>query len=251
MSFWKSDRFEYFRQPHIIVIVIICLVVIVGAFYTGFRRITKISEQAAKPTEQKCLTYISDEHLCKFVANSETEGFNNNVSVTTTSGNNSLTITSIETETPDRIHSVTTNGSYELSEYVLYDDQGYIKDFTDGKWANYTDSEYAATEAGITYDFSAESTEDVIEFRDNYKRIGMEGCGDRNCHKYQIIDPEDDSLKTFVWFDDKDYLIRRYQMSDETSTQNTEYHYEEVNVEIPTDIKSVSEEELNALIEKL
>lgn len=251
MSFWKSERFEYIRQPHIVAIIVVCVLVIAGALFTAFRRVGDAVQEAKKPTEQRCLQYINDDPLCKFIATSETEGFTNVISTTTTTSENSLIINTLRSESPDKIHSITTNGDIVLSEYILYDANGYVKDTSDDQWVSFVEQDFTPSPAYIIYDLTADNTEDVIQFRDKYTYIGKEPCNGLTCYKYRIDDSEDPELTTYLWFDDQDYLMRRHQISDGTNTDNIQYSYEEVKIEVPTTLKQVSQEQLDSLVDRI
>lgn len=249
MSFRDSDRFEYIRQPHIIVLLVLALVIVIGAVYTGWRRLDSLNTQTTTSTEQKCLTFISDQDLCKFIDASETDGFSNYVSVTTETDESSYSITVLEVETPNRMKSVTTDGIRETNAYILLDADTYAKDYTDGGWGKFTDLDYVPDEGGLTYDMSTEASSDVVLFRDSYRRVATEPCGGLTCFKYQINDANNPTATSYIWFDNQHYLVQRYQSFDETDNLNIQYDYKPVSVSAPSPVKSVTEDEIMQLLE--
>lgn len=243
-----SERFEYIKQPHVLALIILCVLVIGAAVFTGARRIADINRRASLDTETACFEQVDDADLCRFVAASQNSGFSNYKSVTTETAENSLSITTHEVEKPDHMRSVTTSGSEEISAYTMIAADAYVKDYSDGVWAVYTDPDYQPEGASLEYDFAAYDSPDAVEFRDNYQRAGHEPCGQLTCYKYKVFDPEDPDTLTFLWFDDKDYLIRRLQSTGGGNSINIEYSYLPITIEPPYPTKSVDEQTFSALL---
>lgn len=243
-----SDRFEYVKQPHILALIVVSILIIGGAIYTGVRRIADISRRASLDTETACLEQIGDADLCRFAAVSQKSGFSNFKSVTTETAENSVRVTTLEVEKPDHMRSVTVSGGKETSAYVMIGADAYVKDYSDGVWAAYTDPDYQPEADLIEYDFSAPGSPDTVEFRDNYQAEGSEPCGELTCFKYRVLDPEDPDAATFLWFDDQDYQIRRLQTTDSGNTVDIQYSYLPVNIDPPAPVKPVDEQTFTALL---
>lgn len=247
-----SDRIEYLKQPHIIVLMVFIILVIFGAIFTATRKATQLKNNPADTTEAACQLFISDENLCKFAAASERSTEKSYRSVLTLVDNSGTTITTTDYENIDRSKWTIQQNGQQIDAFILYDADGYVFDKSDGVWAHYRDPEFAPTLGDSTlevYDFSSAESEDVQEFRDRYKFVREEDCGELTCFKYQITIEGDENTKAFMWFDTKDYLLRRYQTIGKDSTTNTQYIYEDISISVPDKIKTVSEDEFNKLLE--
>lgn len=250
MSFWKSDRYEYVRQPHILALLAIGLIVLVGALYTGISRLQDQQRRSTLPADVACMELVSDEALCRFAAASEESASLSYKSVTTTVSGTETTVVFTEYENPDRISMLTQVNGQETDAFMLLDADNYARDYSDGMWAHYRDEGFEATAATAqSFDFSSEFSADVMEFRDNYVRMGTEPCDDRTCYKYRISSSEDTTQDLYIWFDDVDYLIRRYEITNEQAASTTQYTYSPVKLTAPATVKELDEEAFTALIE--
>lgn len=97
----------------------------------------------------------------------------------------------------------------------------------------------------VDLDEPAEETEkDVPEDKTVYKKIGKEACGNLQCFKYQIIDPEAQPTdKQFIWFDDKDYQMRRFTVESADGVNDTTFEYAGVTVKVPSPAKELGPNE--------
>lgn len=252
MNSGDSDRFEYIKQPHIIVLAVLAVLVIAGALFTANRRVAEINNQAETPTEIACMKFVGDARLCKFASVSESSASRSYRSVLTVVDDSGTTITTTDYENVDRSNwSIQQNGQ-EVDSFILLDADGYIRDPADGAWAHYKDPEFTPTDGDSTldqYDFTSEDSEDVAEFRDRYKFVGEESCGDLTCFKYQVTLEGDEASTVYMWFDKDEYLLRRYQTQNTTTTTNTQYTYGNISIAAPSPVKTVSEDEFNKLLE--
>ena len=244
-----SERFEYVKQPHIIGLLALIILLVGIAIFTGTKRIGEINKNAGKTTEQRCVDYVNDRELCRFIAVQETAGFSNYISTTVEITDGQELTTTLEVESPDRMRSVTTELVAERQAYVQLDTTSYVKDYADGIWATYTDPTYTPETNSIVYDFSSATSEDTVLFRDNYLYVGSEACGSLTCLKYQVKDSERPNATAFLWFDNQSYLIQRYQSLDGTSQVETRYVYQPVTITAPSPVKTVSEDEIMQLLE--
>lgn len=249
MSLWKSDRFEYLRQPHIIAALLLAAAIVGLAVYTGVNRLHDRDRLLNLPTAEACTELVGDADLCRFAAVSEAAA-NSPYTSTTTSVSDSGKTTIVHTvaESPDRMRTIAQEDGRETSAFMLLDADNYVRDYADsGIWAHYRDETFEPLASTIEkYDFSTATSQDVLEFRDGYKRQGEEPCDDRVCLKYEIT--SDDEGQIFVWFDTDEFRLRRYQLFDETGTHTTQYSYEPVTLLPPTPVKEVDEETFITLL---
>jgi hypothetical protein len=252
MGFRDSDRLEYLKQPQIIALMLLIVLVIAGALFTAGKKIIDINRRTAAGTEAACLEFIDDPDLCKFAAASESTAQRSYRSVMTVVEDSSTAVTTTDYENADRSRWVVQLNGQETDAFIMLDADGYVRDRNNGDWAHYHDDSFAPTDSTATiekFDFTKADSEDVKEFRDNYRRVGEESCGDLECYKYEIVLKDDEDSKILLWFDKNEYLLRRYQTQETASSTNTQYSYEPVSITAPSPVRTVSEEEFNAFLE--
>lgn len=114
------------------------------------------------------------------------------------------------------------------------------------------------TKAGETWykqtakDTEKETEDQKIEFKEpakkegeteeaknttTYIKLGKEKCGKLMCFKYEMLDSSAPNQKQTIWFDDKDYQLRK--TSD--GTTETAFEYEGVSVKAPSPVKELAE----------
>lgn len=247
MSFRDSNRLEYFRQPHVLLVCALLILVCVAAIFTGARRIQQMQDAASASTYDACRQYVTDETLCRFAQANEAAG-SENYSVTSTTTNGETTeISTVQIANADQMKAITLQGSKEVESYVIINATTYVKDYQDNVWAKYEDPEFIPSEGSIQYDFTNANSEDVIEFRDRYSNKGTESCGEMTCHRYEVHYPDSEAT-TIIWFDTENFLLRRYQTTDNQVTTNSQFSYGNVEVKAPTPTKDVSAEEIESYL---
>lgn len=248
----NSERLEYIRQPHVILLIVAVILVVGTAMYLAVTRLQDRSRRASLPANQACAELVKDEELCRFAAVSESNSGHGYKSISTEVDATNTTITTTEFENSNRMASYLFVNGKEEAAYILLEADSYIRDYTDNTWAHLHDTEYEPMEIAShikKYDFTSETSADVIDFRDNYELVNQEPCENRTCLKYKVTMPEDPSTQIFIWFDTEQYLIRRYQTISETLTTNTEYSYGAFTINTPAPIKEVDVETFNSLLE--
>lgn len=73
-----------------------------------------------------------------------------------------------------------------------------------------------------------------------YKLIGKEACGSLTCFKYDVVDSASEDKQT-IWFDDKDYKLRK--QVHETTDGKTEMtlEYDKVSITTPSPVVELAE----------
>ncbi len=248
MEFRETNRREYLRQPHVIIIGIIILCVIAAALISGVRRVQQMQRAANGDVFDACSEFVPDEILCRFAASNQSKGSANSIVTTTTTNGEKTEVTTIEIESPDRMKSVSLDGLQEIEAYIILDAVTYVKDLDENIWAMYTDSEFTPSEDSVNYDFTSANAQDVIEFRDRYTYKGTESCDDRTCHKYEIIDTTQPDTTTSMWFDTEEFLLRKYATISSEFTSQTQFRYQDVKISAPSPTREVTESELEAYL---
>lgn len=241
-KFWKSNKLEYFRQTHVLIITVIVFVAVVAAFTTGVIRIVSRNNLSQKPTYEACRNFIDDEALCKFAASNENAGKKEYVIHSTATNGPTSEITTIEVESSDKIKSTTLNGLTETEAFIVIDSKTYVKDKSDNTWAMYDDPDFQPSEETIKYDFTIETSADVQDFKNNYEYQSKEPCGDLTCYKYEVSGEEGQT--NFIWFDDEEFLIRRQLTTTVEATTNSQFEYKDVIIQAPSPTKTVTEDQL-------
>ncbi len=251
MSHSTGDRFEYIKQPHIIMLLLVVLCAIGFAVYSGVNRVQDINRIATLDTYDACREFIDDEPLCRFAAASEQDTQENYVITSTASNGDATEISTIEIETADRMKSTTFDGPKEIEAFVVIDAASYVKDYADGLWALYEDPEFVASDpVAEIYDFSSAQAASTVELRDNYHPEGTELCGGLTCYKYRISAADETSITSYIWFDDTDFLLRRHMTISEGVTTTNQFDYRTVSITAPSPVKTVTEEEFDAFLEQ-
>jgi hypothetical protein len=71
-----------------------------------------------------------------------------------------------------------------------------------------------------------------------YKKIGKEACGNLTCFKYEVVDPSSPGKQT-LWFDDKDYQLRRMRIESEGTVSDQVFAYSSVSITAPSPTKDL------------
>jgi len=204
---------------------------------------------------------LNDPELCRYMDKSikMAESFNNGfVGVSTTvdvkSGQKTQSTWEIG---KDRSHFLTTANGKEQSNIITIGNTTYTKDISDGKWTKFTLSSSRGSSGNSFFNPEQMKNEfkDVLkntEDRTTYKSLGKESCGAYTCFKYQIIIPEFNETKEYVYFDDKEYIMRKMRIESATSTTETMFEFKQVNIQEPSPIKEETKSGFNTeMLQKL
>ena len=200
-------------------------------------------QQLNKNTEDKSTNVASDrareecekqndKDLCKFIANRKNNVTYRRVSISPEG--------SVTYETNDDRSHMVMNGAVAY-EAIYVANTSYIK--AGNIWYKQTVKELVPANAtgkipGTTpvYEEGATYSEDKAD----YKKLGKEPCGDLSCFKYEIINSENTGVKETIWFDDKDYRIRKNVSQSAGGTTETTYVYDSINIPIPSPVKELA-----------
>lgn len=179
----------------------------------------------------------NDPELCKFINNFPTQ---TNYAVASVAEYDGMKIESLyEISGEDKFHMVSKQNGKESSNMISIGDTTYTLDYKDNKWWKQTltpEAPEKAEEKEIKdqYSFDAETVEDNT----TYKFIAKEPCGDLTCFKYEMITPDSGETKMFIWFDDRDYLMRKMRMEDMSGTASESvYTYSNISINVPSPVK--------------
>ncbi|MDB5186383.1 MAG: hypothetical protein JWL85_906 [Candidatus Saccharibacteria bacterium] len=227
---------------HVVLVAII--VVVLGVVGLVGWRITQKGTDAAnsslsdvvKQAAAKC--DLDDKDLCKFYASWKENKYYKINTVTTADGKTSNS--TYESVGSDRFR-MTTSGemSYEM---ITIGTTTYTKDPADGKWWKQTLKAEQQKEYSMSDDLKFEEpAKDKPEAEKTvYKKLGKEACGNLTCFKYQVIDPARKDQTEHIWFDDKDYQLRRSTTESASSKSEMTFSYDKININEPSPVKELS-----------
>ncbi len=223
----------------IIIIGAAILVVILGAvgFFFFKDLIMPAKGLTGKVLNSNCK--LNDKDLCKFV--SSFTGLDNMSAKSVTTINGKKTESVIEIQGTDKSHITSSSNGKEESNYIAIGSTTYMKDYTDNKWWKSTVD--TSTTSKEKTDWKAEFEKSVNDNTDKttYKKIGKEACGTLTCLKYQVIDPSITGSTEYIWFDTKNYALRKtLSETKEGVTTETTFSYDHINIVAPSPTKEMT-----------
>ena len=220
------------------VVLVLLVVVILGAIgFVGWRVMnSKNSNSVTETVKQavaKC-TY-SDKDLCKFITNFKASKYYTVKSSVTSEGKTSTG--TMQYVSPNRTY-VKSEGDYSY-EIITIDKTTYTK-------AGNTWYKSVAKPNSNTPDTKVDFDEpkDVTTAQETYKKIGEEACGNLKCFKYEVIDKNNTTTKEFIWFDTKDYQLRKTRSEGPgADVSESTFSYDKVTINEPSPVKELKEGE--------
>jgi hypothetical protein len=250
-----------------LIIVGVAVLAVIG--FAGWRVMSKDKapsnlSEAVKQAAAKC--ELEDKDLCKFMASWKENKYYKLSASTTAEGKTSTY--NYEAAGTDKYHMVSTGEmSYEM---IGIGTTTYTKDNGDGKWWKQTLKPDQASEYNLSddLDYSEPNKDEKEADKTTYKKLGKEACGNLQCFKYQVLDPSNKDTTEYIWFDDKDYQLRRTLSEGKDSKTDMTFSYDKVNINEPSPTKELgpnqvvvpgssepmtmpSEEELNQMMQGL
>lgn len=175
---------------------------------------------------------FNDPDLCKFVNNWKEITNYTAKSVSTSKEGKFEALT--EFSGTDRFHMTTSQNGKENYNLITIGDTTYTKDYSDNKWWKQKQTKQAQ-DIKTESEFKVDTTQ--AEDKTTYKLIGKEACSSLQCFKYQVLDPAFKDMTEFIWFDDREYLLRKTRTESAGSVDETEYSYDKVTINEPSPTK--------------
>lgn len=230
-----------------LLLVIILILVLIGAGVAAyFIFVKKASDTGGGvlssiiPKSLNATCKYNDPDLCKFINGWKEVKY---MTMVSTDATNSMTF---KMEGDDKSQVVMGESGSEKYNTITIGKTTYTKDYTDSKWFKYTasdstDSIVSSQENQVDFDDKAEQAED----KTTYEKIGTEACGKLTCFKYKVIDPANTESTEYIYFDNKDYQLRksRSEAKDGTVSEAT-YSYDKVSISEPSPVKEGNPYEL-------
>lgn len=182
----------------------------------------------------------NDPNLCKFLNNwKNIKQFSVKSTTSVKSGPGSEVTFEINGE--DKFHMMMSEGGKENWNVITIGDTTYTKDFSDNKWWKQKSAKKEDLKNQFDFKFD-ESDQPETEDKTTYKAMGEEPCGNMTCFKYQVINPDSQGETEYIWFDNKDYLLRKQEVkSTDGSVIVSEFSYSGVNISAPSPTKDAQE----------
>lgn len=196
---------------------------------------TSTADKAIQEALKNAKCDYDDKDLCKFFTSYEAQKYFTIDSVSESDGKK--TTMTLKTEGDGK--SYMKIGGETPYEVIYIGTTTYTK-AADGTWWKQTTKNDTADDFKSDADIDIQEPENAEAAKTKYKKIGKEKCGNLTCFKYQEILPDPAAI-SYLWFDDKDYQIRRTQTIDNGNTTDATYSYGKVSITEPSPVKELGE----------
>jgi outer membrane lipoprotein-sorting protein len=180
---------------------------------------------------------LKDTDLCKFTNNWQNI---KDFSVTSTSTDKDKKVsTGVFEISGDKFHMSSSMDGQENYNLITIGDTSYTLDYSDHKWWEQTSEKSTKDDVKKDFEFKSDDTDkkDAATPKTQYKKVGKEACDKLTCFKYEVIEAGV-SGKQFIWFDDRDYLLRREQTTTaEGEVSDMKFKYTKPNIKVPSPTK--------------
>lgn len=226
-----------FFKNRVVWLVIVILIVIGGGIWLA-NKDSSPNVSMNKELYDKCMADVNDKTFCTFAG-----AFGNvsayKVEATSTSDSGTSTI-EMSSDSKNNSQMVIKQNGQEQANVVSYNGSTYSKDYTDGKWFKYPAGDANAPQTtDLKKEFAKGDFKNDKGQKIDYVNSGTEACGDLTCYKYQVKDPALPEQQGYVWFDNKDYLMRKLTIKDSKSDTVMLVSYPTVTIAEPSPTKEV------------
>jgi hypothetical protein len=188
--------------------------------------------------EAKC--EYDDKDLCKFFTSWKLHDNYKMVGTNTDKATGVSSTFTLETD-GDKTHSILT-GDFAAEIISIGRLTTYTK-AADGTWWKQTLPETESPESSAAEESKPEFEEPTDENNSDqpvYKSLGKEACGKLTCFKYEVVDPAEGGTTSTIWFDTKDYQLRRSLSDNDDTKSDTTFSYDNVTVKAPETFKELA-----------
>lgn len=222
----------------LIILIIAAVVVLIGVLgYVAWQNfVVKGSgnlamDAASKQAREEC-EKENDKDICRFLTSWKAD---QQYRMTSVSGDS----TSVFEVDGDKTH-MTMSG--EMTYDVISIDKATYTKAGDVWYKQVIEDPADDVTSGGKVDFEEPSTSKESETKDQttYKNLGKEACGKLTCFKYEVVSSDNGESKEFIWFDDRDYKLRRTLSQTPEGTHEATFEYENVTVSIPSPVKDLA-----------
>jgi hypothetical protein len=232
---------------HVVEIVIIGVIILGIGGFIAWRVMDAQKSQTANATTggsqplANVPCNLSDKDLCRFFTSWKAGAQFKVTSTNTTDGQTSTSTYEASGDGKNYHMVMAVNGApYEV---IGIGETLYTKDSGDGKWwkQQLPKAQESTVKGNYNYDFKepATDTPQPAAQEPTYKKIGKEACGKLTCFKYEVVDPSAPTEKQLMWFDDKDYQLRRMRIETGADVSDQTFAYASVAISAPSPTKDL------------
>jgi hypothetical protein len=236
----------------IIIISVIAIIALAGGGYaflqskgTSSNPLSNVANSVVNKVTLNPNCKENDPELCKFLNNWKEMKEYSVISVSTDkSGKKSESTLEISGE--EKFHMMLSADGKEVSNLITIGDITYTKDYSDNKWWKQKAEKQKEDSLTTQFDFDDSKSETPkTEVKTTYKAAGKEACGSLQCFKYQVIEGNMDGATEYIFFDDKEYLLRRMQTIEKDGIMNDSmFAYSGVKITEPSPVKEAKADQL-------
>ncbi|MBP9719381.1 MAG: hypothetical protein KBD46_02845 [Candidatus Levybacteria bacterium] len=212
------------KQKPVAFILLVCMVLIIVIATGIFLMKSNITPQKIDTVKKSDCQY--DKPVCDFLSKLNTKNAVYSGPITTT-----ITITKpnkppqtdhvvFQTDAKNNLHITSAKNDKTNNEVVMIGNTLYMKNLSSGVW-----QEQNSLNAAMFSNFREKALNQVKKTDANttYTYIGTENCASLSCLKYQVTTPSMGKATEYVFFDNQDYLLRKFlnTAADKTTTEAT------------------------------
>lgn len=225
------------------IILVVLFLLGVGGAYAVYRftkiQIPGVSSVLGPKLDPNCR--YNDPNLCKFVNNWKTVDYMTMTSSWKDAAYSTDVKVVFKIQNKKNTQMIIEQNGKETSNSIMIDTVSYTKDYSDNKWFKYTIDPIDNPNGSIAQDFNFDTKASDANDKTIYKSAGTEACGNLTCFKYEIIQPDGTDVFQFIYFDNKEYKLRkmRAEYSNKTIAEST-ISYDKFTISEPSPIKEGS-----------
>lgn len=202
---------------------------------------TKVSKAEEKAAQTACEKSINDKDFCKFASHTNIikDVYVATDTSVTADGTSTMVIKSDGKNNTDMTIS---QGGVETARYISLDGATYMKTPDSDVWTKYPASSTAAPkDTSPTSDIKVDYNNITENNTVSYKNLGKEACDKLTCFKYQVVDTTNAGTTQYIFFDTKDYLMRKWSSKDSSGSNDMVFTYpSSVTITAPTPVQEFS-----------
>lgn len=239
--------------PIILIVAVLVAAAVIGAGYVIINKgkpgtagiLPKVQLPGAVTLNANCK--LNDPELCKYVnqagqmTSAFEKGFSGKSVTTMKDGKKTESVWEMQ---GSKSHFQSLTDGKEDANVIIIGNTTYTKDMADGKWFKYT-AKTAGEESSANSLFDINQLKSTIEDavkegedKATYKALGKAPCGNLTCFKYQIIEPALGETTTYLYFDDRQYMIRMMEATSSFGTTTSTFSYDPISINEPSPVKA-------------
>ncbi len=224
----------------IAIIIFVALVILGGGYYAYakvYKKTSSIIKEVATNTTLNPICKYNDPDLCKFINNWKDLKYMT-MKTTSTAKDGKVTSWTMKTEGENNSQMTSEENGNENYNTITIGNTTYTKDYADNKWFKYVRNETDDTTTSIDNNIDFDEKADQVEDKTTYQKIGQEGCGKYTCFKYKVVDPSNTETTEYIYFDNKEYQLRKTRSEDKDGTiSESTLDYSKINISEPSPTK--------------